>query len=128
MHENAARACWQGQQSYPNCKIWYRAPSVFSADAAGASCSGWRANCKPECHEKTKPAEAGLVIDELTSRFGLEILIQSSALLFVFFFMGFKYRISIRVKKRDRFHFPLGYKYPKVFKAKAAKTFRYNSF
>ncbi|EIH97963.1 hypothetical protein EC96154_1434 [Escherichia coli 96.154] len=43
MHENAARACWQGRRSYPNCVIWYRAPSVVSAGAAGASCSGWRA-------------------------------------------------------------------------------------
>ncbi|EFZ64791.1 hypothetical protein EC253486_1776 [Escherichia coli 2534-86] len=43
MHENAAHACWQGRRSYPNCKIWYRAPSVVSAGAAGASCSGWRA-------------------------------------------------------------------------------------
>ncbi|ANO77471.1 hypothetical protein BHF25_15480 [Escherichia coli] len=57
MHENAARACWHEQ--YQNCVIWYRAPSVVSAGAAGASCSGWRANCKPECQEKTKPAEAG---------------------------------------------------------------------
>ncbi|MFA2221878.1 hypothetical protein ACD961_17395, partial [Escherichia coli] len=44
-----------------HCVIWYRAPSVVSAGAAGASCSGWRANCKPECQEKTKPAEAGML-------------------------------------------------------------------
>ncbi|EPO2735883.1 hypothetical protein ACT8NF_005142, partial [Escherichia coli] len=40
---NAARACWQRRQNHQNCVIWYRAPSVVSAGAAGASCSGWRA-------------------------------------------------------------------------------------
>ncbi|KZO72260.1 hypothetical protein AAW05_25155 [Escherichia coli] len=59
MRENTVRACWQRRLNYQNCVIWYRAPSVVSAGAAGASCSGWRANCKPECQEKTKPAEAG---------------------------------------------------------------------
>ncbi|KDZ46409.1 hypothetical protein AB16_4779 [Escherichia coli 3-073-06_S1_C1] len=43
MHENAARACWQRRLNYQNCMVWYRAPSVFSAGAAGASCSSWRA-------------------------------------------------------------------------------------
>ncbi|EGZ6818158.1 hypothetical protein FHQ69_27335, partial [Escherichia coli] len=38
---NAARACWH--ERYQNCVIWSCAPSVFSAGAAGASCSGWRA-------------------------------------------------------------------------------------
>lgn len=57
MRVNAAHAGWQGR--YQNCEIWFCAPSVVSAGAAGASCSGWRANCKPECQEKTKPAEAG---------------------------------------------------------------------
>ncbi|ENU3024273.1 hypothetical protein ACH10C_004750 [Escherichia coli] len=51
MHENAARACWQKRLNYQNCVIWSCAPSVFSAGAAGASCSGWRADCKPECPE-----------------------------------------------------------------------------
>ncbi|EFN7977606.1 hypothetical protein ED769_25455 [Escherichia coli] len=59
MHESAVRTCRQSRLNYQNYEVWYRAPSVVSAGAAGASCSGWRANCKPECQEKTKPAEAG---------------------------------------------------------------------
>ncbi|KDY60363.1 hypothetical protein AD02_5222 [Escherichia coli 2-460-02_S4_C2] len=59
MRENTVRACWQRRLNYQNCVIWYRAPSVVSAGAAGASCSGWCANCKPECQKKTNPAEAG---------------------------------------------------------------------
>ncbi|GJH84948.1 hypothetical protein ECZC20_35160 [Escherichia coli] len=61
MRENAARAYWQRRLNYQNCVIWYFAPLVISAGAAGASCSGWRAYCKPECQEKTKPAEAGML-------------------------------------------------------------------
>ncbi|WP_206748823.1 hypothetical protein, partial [Escherichia coli] len=41
--ENAVRTYWQRRQNHQNCVIWYRAPSVVSAGAAGASCSGWRA-------------------------------------------------------------------------------------
>ncbi|EFN4349958.1 hypothetical protein FQG83_26210 [Escherichia coli] len=60
MCENTARACWQGR--YQNCDVWYCAPSVFSAGAAGASCSGWQMDCKPEHRNNTKPASAGLII------------------------------------------------------------------
>jgi len=59
MRESAARACWQRRQNHQNCVIWYRAPSVVSAGAAGASCSGWPVDCKPE-YVKQKPAEAGI--------------------------------------------------------------------
>ncbi|EFJ3039812.1 TPA: hypothetical protein JLS65_004358 [Escherichia coli] len=43
MHESAARACWQRRLNYQDCVVWNFAPSVVSAGAAGASCSGWRA-------------------------------------------------------------------------------------
>jgi hypothetical protein len=43
MRENTVCACWQRRLNYQNCVIWYLAPSVVSAGAAGASCSGWRA-------------------------------------------------------------------------------------
>lgn len=60
MYENAARACWQGR--YQNCDVWYCAPSVFSAGAAGASCSGWPVDCKPE-YVKQKTRRSGFRLD-----------------------------------------------------------------
>ncbi|WP_128551248.1 hypothetical protein [Escherichia coli] len=36
VNQNAAG--WQGR--YQNCEIWFCAPSVFSAGAAGVRCSG----------------------------------------------------------------------------------------